>query len=258
MSHPRNSHLLLIAILLVLVLLACNLSTNVSTPTETSTPPPLYQQVVLTFVPFSESGTGPDYTISALTPLLQGSVDSRVLAFNQAMAALVQQEMDAFRQNLLMLPAEPITGGSSLNITFEKTSPPGYLLSLKFTVDFYSDGAAHPGSYSHTATYDLEAGSFLTLDQLFTPGADYLGAIATFCKAELAARDIAYDPSMNTGADPIPENYQNWNITAGGLLITFDEYQVAAYAAGPQLVTIPYANLQSIIAPQGPLAEYLP
>ena len=36
-------------------------------------------------------------------------------------------------------------------------------------------------------------------------------------------------------------------------MITFDEYQVAPYAAGPQEVTVPYGALQAVIHRQGPL-----
>lgn len=257
MIRSRKLSLSLAAIVLALASWACKAPT-ISEPTATPTLAPLFEQVVLAFVPYSESGTSPNYTISTFTPVLQESADPRVLAFNQAVAALVQQEVDAFKQNLSTLPADPISAGSFLEVSFVQLSPPGNLLSLKFTMDFYSDGAAHPGSYSRTVTYDLEAGSFLTLSQLFHPGADYLGVIAAYCKTELAGRDIAYDPTIFTGADPLPENYQNWNVTAGGLLVTFDAYQVAAYAAGPQLVTVPYGALQSILDPQGPLAGRLP
>lgn len=219
---------------------------------------PLYEQATLTSVHYEESGSRPDYTLTTDTPSLTGPGDPRLTVFNQQMAALVQQEVDAFKQNLLMLPVEPIGMGSYLEVNFDQVSPPGNLLSILFVVSFYSDGAAHPGAYYHTATFDLEAGSFLTLDRLFLPGADYLGPISDYCKAELTARDIAYDPAFSTGADPTAGNYRNWNVTPDGLLITFDPYQVAAYAAGPQMVTIPYADLQSILDPQGPLAGYLP
>jgi hypothetical protein len=256
----RPFFLPLLALGVVLFLAACNLPVAAPVPTVTPAliPAPLFTQVVLVSIPYSESGVGPNYTITASTPALEGSSDPRVLAFNQGMAALVQQEILAFKQDVASLPAEPIAGGSFLEVTFEQLAPPGNVLSIKFTIHFYSDGAAHPNTYSRTATYDLEAGSFLTLDRLFFPGADYLGPISDYCKAELASRDLGYDLLSSAGADPLPENYRNWNVTADGLLITFDPYQVAAYAAGPQMITIPYADLQAILDPQGPLAGYLP
>jgi hypothetical protein len=52
------------------------------------------------------------------------------------------------------------------------------------------------------------------------------------------------------------ENYRNWNITPDGLMITFDEYQVAPYAAGPQTVTVPYSELRGLINPEGVLKQF--
>ena len=73
----------------------------------------------------------------------------------------------------------------------------------------------------------------------------------------VGAGNIDLTVLMPVGADPLPDNYRTWNIAVDGLVITFDAYQVAAYAAGPQIVTIPYMELQAIIDPSGPLEVYL-
>jgi rhodanese-related sulfurtransferase len=257
----KISHLLTLCIFL-LGLTACgsNNATATSEPTTVIglpvTPAPFYTVVALSSTPATETGTGPDYTIETETPVLVANgLDSRLSTFNDAMTALVQQEIDSFKNNLKDLPVTPIAAGSFLQIKFAQVSPPGNLLSLKFTISFYSDGAAHPGSYSRTVTYDLEAGQFVTLDQLFLPGSDYLGTISAYCIKMLKASEIG-EVIDETGAQPTVDNYRNWNITADGLLISFDEYQVAAYAAGPQQVTVPYSELATIIDQQGPLAGY--
>jgi rhodanese-related sulfurtransferase len=255
----KLSHILTLCIFL-LGLVACGGNATASPEPTTViglpvTPVPLYTRVALSSTPSTETGTGPDYTITTNTPVLTGGNDPRISLFNDAMTALVQQEVYTFKQNLQNLPVMPIAAGSFLEVKFAQVSPPGNLLSLKFTISFYSDGAAHPGSYSRTATYDLEAGQFITLDQFFVPESDYLGTISAYCLATLQASEIG--PALFAeGAQPTAENYHNWNITADGLLITFDEYQVAAYAAGPQQVTVPYSELAAIINPQGPLAGY--
>ncbi|HET7144846.1 MAG TPA: RsiV family protein, partial [Anaerolineales bacterium] len=128
--------------------------------------------------------------------------------------------------------------------------------SIKFDISFYSDGAAHPGHFSRTLNYDLSNGREITLDELFLSSSNYLQVISDFCKADLSARDIAFD-SFQTGADPKPENYKNWNLSNEGfLVITFDEYQVAPYAAGPQVVVIAFSTLQSIQNPDGILGVF--
>jgi hypothetical protein len=217
---------------------------------------PLIQQVKLTSMHFEESGQSPNYTITSETPALEGSDDPRVQAFNSLAEGVVSHAVNEFKASLKYVPSTSITSGSFIDVAYKLVSPPGNLLSLKFAIMGYSDGAAHPYHYSQTLTFDLEQGQEVELADLFIPNSDYLQVIADYCKAELATRDIAFE-AFSTGADPTEENYRNWNITAAGFQITFDEYQVAAYAAGPQIVAIPYSQLSSIIDPQGPAAQFI-
>lgn len=50
------------------------------------------------------------------------------------------------------------------------------------------------------------------------------------------------------GADPKPENYQNWNMGLRNLVITFDVYQVVPYAAGAQECQVPLVTLRRLLA----------
>lgn len=249
--------------ILTLAILACSsfaTSTPVPTliPTIPPTAVPLYQQVTLTSVEFKETGEAPNYTITAQTPTLQGVDDPRATAFNTKMQTLVNGLVNEFKTGMKDMPAVPITGGSSIDVKYALLSPLGDIFSLKFEISGYADGAAHPYHYSRAVNFNIETGQDVTLDQLFTPGSNYLEVIAQTCKAELSAR-MNYTPGdpFEQGSDPLPENYQNWNITADGLLITFDEYQVAPYAAGPQTVVIPYSALKSVINLQGPLGKFI-
>jgi hypothetical protein len=236
---------------------ACILPGFGTESTPTPAPVPLWQQVTLGSTPYEESGLGPDYTLTTHTPVLTGSDDLRVTVFNQQMTILVQEEVDRFRQLLADMPDLPIAAGSFLDLDFALVSPPGNLYSLLFTVQFYADGAAHPGSYHLSVTYDLEAGEFLSLEQLFLPGADYLDRLSERCIADLSTRDIGFD-MFSSGAEPAEANYAVWNVTAAGLQITFEEYQVAAYAAGPQTVLVPYEQLADLLDPAGPLQDLIP
>jgi hypothetical protein len=249
-------------------LLACDATFNVLAPTPTipvstasqtateTSLPPLSQQLTLVSVPFIETNPGstfPSYSISAQTPQLTGSDDPRVLAFNQRLNNLVTQEVSTFRQSFQELAVTPNSNGSSLEVTYTTVSQIGDLWSFKFDFSFYADSAAHPGLNSLTLNYDLGQGRELTLGDLFLPDSNYLDKIAEYCTKELRNQPF-FDASTLEGAQPTPENYRNWNIDPGGIMITFDEYQVAPGAAGPQKVVVPYAELASIINPEGPLA----
>jgi hypothetical protein len=121
----------------------------------------------------------------------------------------------------------------------------------------YADGAAHPFHYSLTVNYDLEQGRKLSLGDLFAEETGYLKVISSYCLAELSKRDIGFYGGFERGAEPTLDNYRNWSITNEGLMITFDEYQVAPYAAGAQTITVPYSELSTFINVQGPLVMVL-
>lgn len=221
-------------------------------PVFTPTPEALLldQTIFLTTEEISETNSSPLYTLHTETPVMQGSDDPRVTNFNEAVAALVQEEVTAFKEAAPEALDTP--EGSSFDLGFTVISPLGDLVSLQFGITGYSAGAAHPYHYTRTFNYQLSTGQELTLDQLFLPGADYLKVIADYCRAELQQR--LGDAFFAEGADPKPENYHNWNLSSQGLIITFDEYQVAPYAAGPQTIAIPYTVLEGVVDPQGPVA----
>ena len=262
-DHTRTAALIS---LLVLFLLACDATFSVLIPTPTvpvptepatqTAAPLLSEQVTLVSVPFIETNPGasfPSYSITAQTPQLTGSDDPRVLAFNQRISSLVTSEVDAYRKSFQELPLTPNSNGSFLEATYVIASQIGDLWSFKFDFSFYADSAAHPGLNSRTLSYDLGQGRDLALSDLFLPDSNYLELIAEYCLNELHKQPFAESSSLD-GAQPTPENYRNWNIEPGGLMITFDAYQVAPGAAGPQMVVVPYGALTAIIDPMGPLA----
>jgi len=230
------------------------------TPIPTLTPdvgPDLSSKsLTLVSAPIEESGASPAYTITAQIPQLAGVNDPRVAQFNLTMNLLIQNEIDRFRADVLAnQPVTPIVAGSALDIKYTLVSQRDSVWSFKFDGYVYYDGAAHPISYSITVNYDLLQGRELSFDDLFLSSTNYLQFISDYCKAELATRDIAFE-TFQIGADPLPENYQRWNLSDDGLLITFDVYQVAAYAAGPQTVLIPYADLRPVSNLNGVLQIY--
>ena len=254
------THKLFTTSLFLLFILACNVLAprrpipTPAPPSPTSTPVPLSQQVTLVPQALNETNQTPPFTITSQTQQLVGSDDPRVMAFNQRLNELVSKEVDAFRQSFLQNTAPTVTNGSFLEATYVLLSQYDDIWSFKFDFHFYSDGAAHPGSYSMTLNYDLGQGRELALGDLFLPNSNYLEAVSKYCIAELS-KQLFFEGPFAEGAQPTPENYRNWNITPDGLMITFDEYQVAPYAAGPQKVIVQYSELQAMIDPQGPLGK---
>jgi hypothetical protein len=149
--------------------------------------------------------------------------------------------------------------GSDLSIRYSFGLAQDDLISVKFDVSSYFQGAAHPSSSSVVLNYDLKNGKPLKLADLFKPGAKYLQAISSYCIADLKkqAKDKGLiDEQIESGAAPLAKNYQNWTISKRGLGITFDTYQVGAYAVGPQFVLVPYSALKDLIKPDGPIGQF--
>jgi hypothetical protein len=233
-----------------------------SVPTEPATipPPPTptpTQKATLSSISLHEENKNPNYEIKAQVPTLDGNTDAHVVNFNTAMLNLVNTEINKFKKNVSELPPSSISPGSFLDVTYALTLQHNDLWSFKFSFSGYSAGAAHPYLYSITVNYDLHQDRELALSDLFLPNSVYLEVISKYCSAELGKRAIGFE-AFSQGAAPTLENYRNWNITTDGLMITFDEYQVAAYAAGPQTVAIPYSELRVVINPAGPLAGITP
>ena len=259
-----NKSILVFTSFSLFIILACNATFTAGNPTPTVEPPtavptdtpvPLSGQVMLVSQPYTETNQDPAFTITAQIPQLTGSDDVRVVAFNQLLNDVVQKEVVIFRGEFMRGPFVEVSTNSFLDVTYEQLSQYNDIWSFKFHYSFYNNGAAHPGDFSHTVNYDLGLGHELALGDLFISGSDYLGAISNYCLEELRSKPYS-DSFTTSGADPTFENYRNWNISPVGLVITFDTYQVAPGAAGPQIVVIPYGQLTDLIDPQGPLAVF--
>ena len=251
-------------VLTLLFILACSTAafpapdpTVISTPQPTETAIPT-QSLNLTTITFSEEEQTPVYKITAEYPAIVESADPRAAAFNSLIQNLVMGEVNQFRSDTLQNTSNPpLTSGSFFDVRYSVTGQAGNFWSIKFDITGYSDGAAHPYHYSIPVNYNLEQGREIALDEIFLPNSNYLQIVSEYCKAELSTRDIGFDMSVQ-GADPLPENYRRWNVSHDGLVITFDEYQVAPYAAGSQVVAIAFSELERVINRQGPVAPFLP
>lgn len=243
----------------LLIILACN-ALFPPPPVSPSPIPPAMTvasgsgQAVISRLSYDEASENPKYKISGQIPGMLDNSDPRTSAFNDVIHALFDGEVAAFKRNISELPSDPNSGASSFDAKYSVLFQNDGMASIKFDFSEYASGAAHPGHHSRTVNYDFEQARPLVLDELFLPGSNYLEVISNYCIAELKKQPYS-DSVFLDGAEPTPDNYRNWNITLDGLMITFDEYQVAPYAAGPQTITVPYDELRAVIDPQGPLGK---
>ena len=206
-----------------------------------------------------ENNKDQHYTVEVEYPEIQG--DARFAGFNREARNLVTKDVAAFKAaetsedvDTSQLPEE--TRKSTIDMRYEFRYATDSLISVGFTESTYSRGAAHPNSLTTVLNYDVKNNRKLALTDLST-ARNYLSVIANYCLKELKDRQkkdpdsMLADDMIESGASARADNYNAWAITKKGLWITFDPYQVAPYAAGPQYVLVPYPVLKEIVKADG-------
>ncbi|TAN32720.1 DUF3298 domain-containing protein [Patescibacteria group bacterium] len=199
------------------------------------------------------------YVIIAKYPRLLGLSPAADKNFNDAMLALINQNVSDFKKNVAETPDTQVN--SSLETNFDIVEENENFVSILLIVDSYVAGAAHPARRLASFNFDLEKGAVFGLKDVFKSGAPYLERLSQFARAELLESNkqepFTDEATINAGTEPKEENFQVINFSAAGIAIVFNEYQVAAYAAGPQMVEIDYESVKDILNEEGPLALFL-
>ena len=170
--------------------------------------------------------------------------------FNHLLQSFVDKETNQFRNEIMHTTPRksPDVMQNNLKINyvlagFVSQSQQTEYISPRLEVDSFVHGMAHPRHQTQVFNYDLGHNKLLSLSDLFEPNSGYLDKISSYCSKELSTKKLP--PEMiKTGAGPSMGNYKNWNLTLSGLLITFDEGQVAPRYNGVQEVLIPYEVLK--------------
>ena len=132
----------------------------------------------------------------------------------------------------------------------------GYLLSVLFEGSTDWSGAASQQLWVDSIMIDLSNGQVLTAENLFqleipTDWKEVLSEKSYGLLMERLGSEMIWDE----GLLPTGENFSNMLVTQPGLLIIFDQYQVAAGVAGTPTVIIPWLEIAAIINPQSRIGE---
>ena len=202
------------------------------------------------------------YSVNVEYPQIEG--DARFDGFNQQARSMISKDVAAFKtaetestEEANELPDETQT--STLDIGYNIRLATDDLISVEFSESQYERGAAHGSSITVVLNYDVKNKKKLGLADLFQAKSNHLNPISAYCIKDLQDQskknDMLMADQIKEGAAPRSDNYGAWTITRKGLWITFDAYQVAPYAAGPQHVLVPYSALKSIVKPDGPIGN---
>lgn len=109
-------------------------------------------------------------------------------------------------------------------------------------------GGAHGMPFLDSFYFDAETKKQLVDDDLFLPG--LYEKLCELCRADLIKQGFeADDDWMMRGTEPTASNYRVIVADKGGLIVLFNPYQVAPYAAGVPEVTIPWGTAWTLFKP---------
>jgi hypothetical protein len=166
----------------------------------------------------------------------------------------------------------------------ERKGKGAYEINLSYDIEYFSEdfvsvlmkwngysGYLNMDHFPSTINYDLKKGTESELKNIFEPDSKYLEKLSETAIAKLKRTCLYCGCGENIHAgDPLPEgevndgdkggmfdldkavsakeeNFSNWSITAKGLKITFNEYQVGPGCIGIIDIVIPFSDLQPIL-----------
>lgn len=128
------------------------------------------------------------------------------------------------------------------------------ILSLSLVLDYYG-GGAHGITLTDALTFNTQTGQLYAFKDLFTPGSDYIQVVNRLINLQIAERglaDMVDFISVDSG--------QQYYLADKVLVVYFNVYDIAAYAAGPQYFPIPLYQLEGLAyegSPVNLLQEYI-
>lgn len=197
-----------------------------------------------------------NYSINVSYPAITLENKEAQDKINQEIESIVNSEVSFFKD----AHDEMGTTGmdwmvSALNMDYGVSLLTNKTISILFTKDRYISGAAHPIMGYDVLNYDLKNNKQISLADIFKDYPDYLEKISEYCKQILAVKVGEFGLNED-GVSADEENFKKFIIKDNSVVILFEPYQVAAYAAGSQEVEVPFdlSNLKAEKQIVGPIS----
>lgn len=181
----------------------------------------------------------PEIRVDLEYPQLESTDGRLVSEFNRKAEVLASEGADRFVPSLRE-DGPPLSNGSlgsSYDVRYDVLFGRDGILSIRFEVETYSEGAAHQQIGYDELTFNVGRGQRISLRDLFKPGVRCLETISAYCENDSRIQSVL---NNDLGLRPMADNLRVWNITVDGLLITFPPYQIGNFADGTQHVTVPF------------------
>ena len=128
------------------------------------------------------------------------------------------------------------------------------LFSVRDVVRRLMPGASAVEEEIRTETFDLETGRPITVAELFDPMTDWVAAVSIEAISRLA-REPWTDERRVVGASSESGNFERFNLTHGGLVLSFAPGSIGGHGSNTVSITIPYRALDGFWAEDGPVSR---
>jgi hypothetical protein len=168
----------------------------------------------------------------------------------------VNQHIKGAATKLYQWPLNPAAAGrrpfqaragirDTVSFTYHVGLATDSFLSVEFIGYSYDGSASRHVQDSFTLNYDLASGQQLKLSDIFKPRSNYLEVISSYCQNELS-KDTPRALN-NEALAPSAKNFEHWQITSNGILLSFQGCKVASCSDGDLIVQIPFSRLESVL-----------
>jgi len=198
-----------------------------------------------------------EYSIE--TPRVSGAVNmSAELAFNryytlQAQSLITYNTGALLRSAVMTMDGNERDGGLFSPFVFRLTCHDGYVGDRYVSVFFdryESKGGAHGATTRSSDTWDFDRAGKAGLADLFTPGSDYMRPLMAGIRARAEEMGRGGTVDFYDGLDKNLTDYfdaQNFYLSKIGIVIYYQEYTIAPYAAGILEFTTPFAAFADML-----------
>ncbi|MDG2428384.1 MAG: LysM peptidoglycan-binding domain-containing protein [Acidimicrobiales bacterium] len=128
------------------------------------------------------------------------------------------------------------------------------LFSVRDVVRRLLPGASTVEEEVRAETFDLETGRPVAVEDLFDPMTDWEAAISAEAISRLAQESWT-DERRVVGAAPESGNFERFNLTHGGLVLSFAPGTIGGQGSHTVSITIPYRSLDGFWAAEGPVSR---
>lgn len=221
-------------------------------------------------------------TIDIECPRIPPQFEGAVLA-NEAIKKIYKIRADQFDQDVkdslsnTNLPQEFKGSGVSsyYDVSYDVVASSSRYISYLVKGELFFVGSAHPSHTIDTFIFDIKNKRLIKPEEMFTASSSYLVLLSDLTRKDFSIRNAGGNVEIvdtndnnaegyivdvsreNEGFKPTQENFSRILPTNDGLIVYFNEYQIAPYFVGPGQSYVPYASLKKIIDKEGVLGEYI-